>query len=380
MSSESERKSTTTRIKTERRYWRRTDTPKPWWPWGLMPAAGLALLFLFGALFTAPRIEAEVREQVTSSFDGVGVETTEVASDGQGVRVRAEAPAEDTVYLQALARATQCDTWAGKLTCPTSVNVIVDEADEVEAAPAVLTRRPHPIRFARTENAVKLTGEVPNLAEHDRIVGAAGQHFDIVTDELIVSDEQATDDDARAADVSLALVRNLSSGEASWSGQALSVSGVATTDAIAATREQFDSFGSGPLLGDFDVRAINDAQGCNERFNDILTNATVRFQTSSATIDAGNEELLMQLAELARSCPGTLTVAGHTDSRGDADMNKALSLARANAVRDALAELGVDADRVSAAGFGATQPIADNATADGRAKNRRIAITISENN
>lgn len=377
MSTESERESATTRIKTERRYWRRTDTPQPWWPWGIMPAAGLALLFLFGALFTAPRLEAEIRDQVVSRFDGVGVVTTEVASDGQGVKVRAEAPGRDTVYLKALAKSTQCDTWAGQLTCPTNVSVVVDQA---EAAPAVLARRPHPFRIARTENALILSGEVPNLAEHDRIVDAAGQHFDIVTDELIVSDEQATDDDARAADVSLVLVRNLSSGEASWSGQALSVSGVATTDAVAATRKQFDSFGSGPLLGDFDVRAINDAQGCNKRFNEILTSATVRFQTSSATIDAGNDELLMQLAELAQGCPGMLIVEGHTDSRGDADMNKALSLARAIAVRDALAELGVDTDRMSAAGFGATQPIADNAAADGRAKNRRIAITISENN
>lgn len=375
MSAEFERKSATTRMKSERRYWRRADAPRSWWPWGFVPAAGLALLFLFGALITAPRIEAEVREQVASRFDSAGVIATDIRSDGQGVNVRADALDEDTIYLQALAKSTQCDTWAGQLTCPTSVNVVVEQA---EAAPAVLTQRPHAFLAVRTENAVTLSGEVPSLAERDRILGAAGQHFDMVTDNLTISNERATENDLRATDVTLALVSNLDSGQASWSGQALSVKGHASSGAVANAREQFDAFGSGSLLGDFDVRAADAAQTCNEGFNDILSNATVRFQTGSATIDSGNEELLQRLAELARNCPGDLRVEGHTDSRGDADMNRALSLARASAVRDALAEYGVDAERIAAAGLGATQPIADNATALGRAKNRRIAIIIDE--
>lgn len=377
MPSKSELENAITHTQSEHRYWRRAKTPQSWWPRGLIPVVGLALLFLFGALVSAPQIQAEVREQVANRFDGAGIMATEVATDGQGVKVHAEAPTQDTIYLQALAKSTQCETWAGQLTCPTSVNIVVDP---IEAAPAALKRRPHPFAVSRTGNAATLTGEVPNLAEHDRILEVAGQHFDIVRDELTISNEWATDNDARAADVSLALVRNLSSGQASWSGQALTVKGNTNADAIAATREQFDAFGSGSLLGDFDVRAVDGVQSCNESFSDTLGKATVRFQTNSATIDAGNDELLARLAELARDCPGKLMVEGHTDSRGDAAMNQALSLARAAAVRDALANLGIDAGRLNANGFGATQPIANNATADGRARNRRIAITIDETN
>ncbi len=377
MSTEAESRNTTTRVKFERRFWRRTETPQPWWPWGLMPILGLALLFLFGALFMAPRIEAEVREQVASRFDGAGVTTTDVASDGQGVSVQAEALDKDTIYLQALAKSTQCDTWVGQLTCPTSVSIVIDEA---EAAPAALAERPHPFMVARTGNAVTLTGEVPDLAEHNRILEVAGEHFDIVTSELTISNEQATETYSRAADVSLAIVNHLNDGQASWSGQALSVNGIANAGAVTAAREQFDALGSGSVLGDFDVRALNDEQSCNEKFGDIFSNATVRFQTGSAAIDAGNNELLERLAELARNCPGNLTIEGHTDGRGDADMNKALSLARAAAVRDALTNLGIDADRLTATGLGATQPIADNTTAEGRARNRRIAITVDETN
>lgn len=375
MSSESERESPATLIKFERHYWRRADTPQSWWPWGFVPVAGLAVLFLIGALFTAPRIEADVRDQVASRFDSVGVIATEVTSNGQGVNVRAEALDKDTIYLQALAKSTQCDTWAGQLTCPTSVDVIVEQA---EAAPAVLTRRPHPFSVVRTGNAVTLTGEVPNLAEHDRILGVAGQRFEIVTDELTISNEPATKNDSRAADTTLALVDNLDSGQASWSGQALTVTGITSAGSVKATREQFNAFGSGSVLGEFDVHVPDQAQGCNEKFDDILSNATVRFQANSALIDAGDEELLQRLAELARGCPGKLTIEGHTDSRGDAEMNKALSLARASSVRDALTRLGVDADRLRVTGLGATRPIADNTTADGRATNRRIAITVDE--
>jgi len=375
MSTEYERESATTRLKSERRYWRHADRPQAWWPWGLVPAAGLAVLFLFGALFMAPRIEAEVRHQVSNRIDGAGVVVTEVASDGQGVNVRAEALDRDTIYLQSLAKSTQCDTWAGQLTCPTSVNVVVEQP---EAAPAMLTRRPHPFTAVSSGNVVTLTGEVPNLAEYDRILGAAGQHFDIVTDELTISNEPANENNSHAVDTTLALAHNLNSGQASWSGQALTVTGIASASSVTAAREQFNAFGSGAVLGEFDVRAPNAAQACNEKFDNVLSNATVRFQTSSALIDASSEELLQQLAKLAQDCPGQLTIEGHTDSRGDAEMNKALSLARAAVVGDALSQLGVDADRVTATGLGATQPIADNATSDGRARNRRIAITINE--
>ena len=69
-----------------------------------------------------------------------------------------------------------------------------------------------------------------------------------------------------------------------------------------------------------------------------------------------------------------ITVSGHTDSSGSDGANQKLSETRANAVRNALIEDGIDGSLVSATGYGESRPIADNTTAAGRATNRRVEI------
>jgi outer membrane protein OmpA-like peptidoglycan-associated protein len=71
-------------------------------------------------------------------------------------------------------------------------------------------------------------------------------------------------------------------------------------------------------------------------------------------------------------------VEGHTDSKGSDAYNIKLSQRRANAVRDYLIAHGVEADRLVAVGYGETRPVADNGTAEGRARNRRVEFTILE--
>lgn len=367
--------SATTSVSKSHRYWRRTATPKGWWPWGIAPLVSLGLLLLFGALFMAPRIEAEVRGEVAARISAAGLTATGVASSGQGVNIEAVVPREQEIYVEAIAKATQCDTWAGQLTCPTTVSVDVVEP---QAAPALQSVRPHPFTVEKTANAVLLSGEVPNLEEHDRIVHAAGQQFDEITNMLSVSNDAAGPNYSHAADQAIMVASRLDSGTASWSGEVLSVQGVAAAGSIADVQQQFGAINDESLRGDFDVRSLVDRASCNADFGAALTEASVRFRTGSAEIDSGNEQLLARLADLANNCPGNLTIAGHTDSQGDADMNEGLSRARAAAVLDALATLGISAERMQAVGYGAAQPIADNATSVGRAQNRRIAITIDE--
>ena len=73
-----------------------------------------------------------------------------------------------------------------------------------------------------------------------------------------------------------------------------------------------------------------------------------------------------------------LTAVGHTDSRGSDDYNLGLSLARARSVKAYLVSQGLDAQLISTEGRGETEPVADNATEEGRARNRRVDITIGK--
>jgi len=76
-------------------------------------------------------------------------------------------------------------------------------------------------------------------------------------------------------------------------------------------------------------------------------------------------------------CPAfKISVEGHTDSEGIPERNNPLSERRAKAVSDYLTAAGVDASRLSTVGYGAERPIADNETAAGRAKNRRIEFKV----
>ncbi len=104
---------------------------------------------------------------------------------------------------------------------------------------------------------------------------------------------------------------------------------------------------------------------------------TVLFDTGEAVLRADASPSLQAVVDLVGDHPGARTeVQGHTDSVGSADYNQSLSERRATAVADWLAGHGVDPGTLTTAGFGATRPVADNATAEGRQANRRVEVVV----
>jgi outer membrane protein OmpA-like peptidoglycan-associated protein len=109
----------------------------------------------------------------------------------------------------------------------------------------------------------------------------------------------------------------------------------------------------------------------------VLTLGDVFFSSGQADLKAEARGNLRPVLDFIDRYPGkTVSIEGHTDDRGADDANQALSERRASSVRDALVALGADAGRFQVVGRGEASPLADNATTEGRASNRRVEVIV----
>lgn len=136
------------------------------------------------------------------------------------------------------------------------------------------------------------------------------------------------------------------------------------------------------------INGVDDADGCPDEGDSSVRLAgdrieileRVYFESGRASIKQRSHSVLDQIASVMKANADIrrLRVQGHTDDRGAEDMNLKLSQQRAVSVKEYLIEQGVEAQRLSARGYGETHPIASNETAKGRAENRRVEFHIIE--
>ncbi|AXP80453.1 putative lipoprotein YiaD precursor [Mariniflexile rhizosphaerae] len=106
----------------------------------------------------------------------------------------------------------------------------------------------------------------------------------------------------------------------------------------------------------------------------------VYFDTNKYNINSASQQSLNKLISVFKEYPDTnILVVGHTDSQGAEDYNMTLSKNRAYAVTNYLSSNGISSGRLTTNWFGETQPMHDNSTAEGRAKNRRVNVAILPN-
>ncbi len=118
--------------------------------------------------------------------------------------------------------------------------------------------------------------------------------------------------------------------------------------------------------------AANDGDGGN-----VIDLENIQFETGEASLTSKSTYEIQALAEVLRKYPELrLEIAGHTDDTGSEETNLELSRNRAQAVLNELVSNGVDGDRLISKGYGATQPIGDNSTEEGRAENRRTEFRL----
>ncbi|WP_424492686.1 OmpA family protein [Salinimicrobium sp. GXAS 041] len=131
-----------------------------------------------------------------------------------------------------------------------------------------------------------------------------------------------------------------------------------------------------------EVAGTVENNGCPEPTVEVINelneySRTILFDLNKATLRGESEETLQAIADIMEEYPTTdFHIEGHTDSTGAESYNQQLSQERAEAVMNFLVEAGISRDRISATGYGESQPIATNGTSEGRQQNRRVEISL----
>ncbi len=145
-------------------------------------------------------------------------------------------------------------------------------------------------------------------------------------------------------------------------------------------RYYLDNLCVAPILSDGSCDCTIPKPPLTLNVGDVVRIDNLLFNTGESTLQPGSDYALELLALILEEQPRMrIAIEGHTDNVGNDAANLKLSEDRAQTVRRHLIEMGVDEERMSARGFGSTQPVADNRTEEGRSLNRRVAFVIEEN-
>ncbi|CAL80381.1 conserved hypothetical protein; putative outer membrane protein (ompA-like) [Bradyrhizobium sp. ORS 278] len=252
-------------------------------------------------------------------------------------------------------------------------------SNEVRAPPYIFQAYKDPVAVT-----VTLSGNVPDENIHAVVVGSSSRKFfsEKVVDNLKNS-VGAPANFVNAVVPALGALSRLSTGTLVVSDRDIKISGDALYDAAAAqirTGLAKDVPQGWQVKAEITVKpaaAPVDPTVCQQLFSDLLGKAKIRFETGRSDLDRDSTGLLDRLVEIAFRCPtANVDIIGHTDAEGDSAANQVLSQKRAQAVADYLVKAGLPADRFTPIGYGSTQPIASNDTAEGRTQNRRIEFVV----
>ena len=141
----------------------------------------------------------------------------------------------------------------------------------------------------------------------------------------------------------------------------------------------FSGCATGPMSPDYDKNAARKAVTVTQssRGAVITPDERVLFDSGKSDVSKNGEVFVNRVASVLNGkTTANVLIEGHTDNVGGAAFNKQLSERRANAVMQALVSKGVKKDRITTRGMGMNNPVADNATAEGRQANRRTEIIV----
>lgn len=328
----------------------------------------LLAALLYHCLTVRPsQIEADVLACAETRLTDVGLDDVEISIDGRDLLLTGGVADADSKRRAGDAVNRDC-------------GARVVQNDITVATPA-----PYRTELCIDSNGVEIEGALPDTATEDRYRGIALDRLGNVpvkADTTLRRDIPAGYD--RLMTTAVAELAQINRGCIELVGEKVSVTGaIRSTDArdrLVADMNQ--AAGSDFQMSyDLNVPALSEsALACQQALDTLLApGEQVLFDFDSAELHSAGRQLLNEAEAIWETCPDiSLIVAGHTDSEGDAEYNRALSERRANVVVDYLVERGLERNKLTLIGYGEAQPQASNETEEGRAQNRRMEFRVTE--
>lgn len=221
-------------------------------------------------------------------------------------------------------------------------------------------------------------GVVPNEANKQQILNQLRRVYgqDQVVDKIQVRPvETPTGWGESVSKLITPELKKVSQGKLAVSGTSVQLSGkTATQEDIQKTTSLFQSLVIAPYRLNTQL-SVNLAE--QKVIDDALKNRIIEFESGSAVLASSGTQILDEMVVALNKVQGkNVKITGHTDSSGNPQRNQQLSVDRALAVKRYLIDKGIAETRLSTTGLGSDKPVADNTTADGRKKNRRIEFEV----
>ncbi|MBK8083112.1 MAG: OmpA family protein [Devosia sp.] len=242
-----------------------------------------------------------------------------------------------------------------------------------ETVPAIDVVRPYLFVARKTRGApIAFEGAVPAepMRRHLAVIGGAG------TDALTLASGLPADFIA-SADAGTRALALLADGTFGLDGESWVFVGRADSD--EKRRAVLTALAAAPTFERWEtsITLLPPLELCRDKVTAFAARNAILFQSGSAAMAPESIPAIDELVAYLALCPeASVNVEGHTDADGEAEANLALSVARAEAVVDALILRGVGPERLYAIGYGESLPVADNETRAGKQANRRIAFTL----
>lgn len=349
-----------------------------WWPFLLLPL----LLLLLAIFFYWRSIEADVANNANQALteNDLTWVTVDTHSKGRNVILQGTAVSESAKELAIetarSAKGVRKVIWQGTVEAPKAT--IEPESPPQSVTPAEeSTLQKASITIEKSADTLTISGTSANIVQPVK---------DIFVNAIDYQKSKAHKPLAELNQL-MELAKTLPAGSMlSVSDQTLTLSGTVNAlgkkkSIVLEAKEIFAGAINDQLLvklEDLDKASLVSKEQCQEMFDELSNDETVNFKTAEAIILPNSYALLDRFTQLSQRCPdANFLVTGHTDNTGNPVFNRSISLERAQAVINHIVNSGVDSERFQAQGLGQIQPIADNSTQEGRAKNRRVEFKIT---